>query len=97
MTMNASDFLKSQEGNPEAYIPYNRVLDLLEGFAKVAVYKYKQNAKIKEALDKAAQEETYKHWSEAINDYADPQKGNPGRYTIDDIVYRAFEIYSEIQ
>lgn len=85
--------------------PHDRIKELAKAGALIAseidrlnrVSLASKKTGIMDALNKAAQEETYKHWSEAINDYADPQKGNPGRYTIDDIVYRAFEIYFEIQ
>ena len=43
------------------------------------------------ALDDAAKREAFKDWNEAINNYRDndPNKSNPGRYTIDDIVVYA--------
>lgn len=92
--MNAENFLKANESNADAFIPYGRVVELLAQFGQLQVDRHKNGMKIKSALDRAAQEETYRDWNQAINDYADPSKGNPGRYTIDDIVYRAFEIYS---
>lgn len=33
--MNAEKFLKDREGNENAYIPYDRVLDMLEKFGKI--------------------------------------------------------------
>jgi beta-galactosidase beta subunit len=40
------------------------------------------------ALDNAAKREAFANWNEAINNYRDndPNKSNPGRYTIDDII-----------